>query len=224
MVKKKKTPYGYIYRATNRINGKNYIGKTDKSTWKKGQNPIEERWNVEVNKAKARERRGERLRHIESAIVKYGEENFKLTELDIAHNQKELNRKENEYIIKYDTMNPKKGYNLKEGGLGGRLSEIAKENLSRIGKEKWQYDQEYKNKQLKERNQRGKDPEFREKMTKINQEKGKDSQFRENVSNAIKKKYDKDLEYAKTQTRDRRERANDPEFFRKMREINSQYR
>ena len=40
MVKSEKTPYGYIYRATNRVNGKIYIGQTITATWKEHQVPI----------------------------------------------------------------------------------------------------------------------------------------------------------------------------------------
>ena len=119
-------PFGYIYIAENMQNGKKYVGQTVSSVWDKDKTPIEERWKNEVGDAYRKARRGDDLRYIERAIVKYGEKNFKLTEHDIAHSQKELDNKETHWIREYDTMNPEKGYNMKEGGLGGKLSEVAK--------------------------------------------------------------------------------------------------
>jgi hypothetical protein len=46
-----KKPYGYIYKATNKVNGKVYIGQTITSVWAENQNPIEERWKKEVQEA-----------------------------------------------------------------------------------------------------------------------------------------------------------------------------
>ena len=57
MVKSEKTPFGYIYRATNIQNGKNYIGQTGTSRWGNDKNPIEERWNEEVGEAFRKDRR-----------------------------------------------------------------------------------------------------------------------------------------------------------------------
>ena len=43
MVKEEKKPYGYIYKVTNTINVKVYIGQTTKT--------IEERWSKHIEKA-----------------------------------------------------------------------------------------------------------------------------------------------------------------------------
>ena len=51
MVEREKSPYGYIYRATNLVNGKVYNGQTTASRWNEGKNPIEERWKKEVGEA-----------------------------------------------------------------------------------------------------------------------------------------------------------------------------
>ena len=172
-----KIPYGYIYRAKNIQTGKIYIGQTTTSRWEEGRNAVEERWKEEVQEAYRKQNRGENLRYIENAIIKYGPENFKVIEQDLAYSQEELDKKETQHIQDYDSMNPDNGYNLKEGGLGGRLSEMAKENLSNVITEKYQTDSEYYNKQAEERRERAKDPEWVEKMTKINQERAGNSDW-----------------------------------------------
>ena len=133
MVEKEEDPYGYTYRATNIVNDKYYFGQTTTSRWNESKIPIEERWKEEVREAYSRAARGENLRYIENAIIKYGPENFELRQEDKAYNQKELDRKETEHIRDYDSMNPDKGYNMTEGGEGGRMSEMAKEKMSKSG-------------------------------------------------------------------------------------------
>jgi len=102
MLEREKTPYGYIYRATNVINDKVYIGQTTTDAWKEGKIPIEERWKKEVKEAYDRKARGENLRYVENAIIKYGTENFELIQQDIAYSQEELDEKEKRYIKEYD--------------------------------------------------------------------------------------------------------------------------
>lgn len=91
----------YIYKITNTINGKCYIGQTRKS--------VEERFKEHMNDAKAG--RGFYLQH---AINKYGPENFKVEVLAEAGSLDELNRLEEFYIRKFDTVST--GYNLSYGG------------------------------------------------------------------------------------------------------------
>jgi len=237
MVEREKDHYGYIYRATNLVNGKIYIGQTTAGRWKDTQNPIKERWKEEVGEAYRKAARGENLRYVENAITKYGPENFELTQQDIAYSQEELDKKETDHIRDNDTMNPDKGYNLKEGGLGGRLSDQAKENLSDAISGKYQNDPEYYNKQFAERQERARDPEFIKKMTEINREKAKnpdwvqkmteinrerakDPQFKEKLSQAGTKKW-QEKEYNEKQSKERQGRAkNNPEWLQKMTEIN----
>jgi len=154
------TPFGYIYRATNIQNRKNYIGQTRTDSWRENQIPIKERWKKEVGEAYSKERRGEDLRYIERAIVKYGPENFKVKEQDVSYSQEELDDKETQYIKEYDTMNPEKGYNLKEGGLGGAPSEMTREKLSSVISEKWE-DPIYREKMSESRKEMWQNPEAR---------------------------------------------------------------
>ena len=200
MVKEKESPYGYIYRATNIQNGKNYIGQTVTSRWADDKIPIEERWNEEIREGYAKQKRGEKLRYIENAVIKHGEENFELKVEDVANNQEELDEKEDHYIIKYDTMNPDKGYNMREGGRGGRLSEALKEYFSKRGTEKWQEDLEYQNKQINERRERAKDPEWLDKMAEVNQEIARNPETLEKMSESLSEKW-KDQKYQENVSR-----------------------
>ena len=59
MEKDERKPYGYIYRATNLVNDKYYMGQTVAGRWKERQNPIKERWKEEVGEAYRKEARGE---------------------------------------------------------------------------------------------------------------------------------------------------------------------
>lgn len=92
--------FGVIYKITNLLNGKCYIGQTI------AKNPIL-RWRAhcskKVNSA------------IHLAIVKYGKNNFKFEIIEQNKTIEELNLLEQFYIKKYDTMSPN-GYNLDIGG------------------------------------------------------------------------------------------------------------
>lgn len=194
MAKSEEAPFGYIYRATNTQNEKNYLGQTITSRWEGDKIPIEERWKEECNEAYRKYNRGDNLRYIEKAIIKYGPENFDLKEQDTAQSQGELDDKETHWINEYDSMNPDKGYNLKEGGMGGRLSESAKENLSKVGTEKWQEDLIYREKQVTERRERAKDPEWLNKMAEVNQEIARNPDTLEKMRNSLSEKW-QDQEY-----------------------------
>lgn len=92
---------GIIYKITNKVNGKSYIGQTRYT--------IEFRWRQHQHKKDNT--------YFHNAIHKYGIENFSievLEECDI----KDLDSKEIFYIAKYDTFN--NGYNLTIGGDGNR--------------------------------------------------------------------------------------------------------
>ncbi|MHA2399010.1 MAG: hypothetical protein ACXADU_08990 [Promethearchaeota archaeon] len=190
MEHEEKKPFGYIYIATNDVNGKVYIGQTGTDRWGEHKVPIEERWKEEVGEAYSKERRGEERRYIENAIIKHGSENFNLREQDIASNQEDLDAKEAYWIKEYDSMKPEKGYNIKDGGRGGRLNDAAKEKLSKIGTEIWNKDSEYKEKQLKARKELAQNQEFIEKMTEVNQEIARNQETQKKMSESISKKWE----------------------------------
>lgn len=95
-----------IYKITNTLNNKEYIGQTTK--------PLKQRWR-EHQLAKKRQA-------IHYAIKKYGVENFKIEQIGAATNQDELNQLEYDLIIQHNTMAPF-GYNLRAGGMQCGISE-----------------------------------------------------------------------------------------------------
>jgi len=101
----------FIYKITNKINGKQYVGKTVK--------PILKRFISHCNSAK-----GGSNQIICRAIKKYGKDSFLIEQIDTASTEKELFQKEIEWIKKLDTYN--NGYNMTLGGEGqsGRLHSI----------------------------------------------------------------------------------------------------
>ena len=92
---------GIIYKITNKVNGKSYIGQTRYT--------IEFRWKQHQHKNDNT--------YFHNAIHKYGIENFSIEILEKC-NIEDLNSREIFYIAKYDTF--KNGYNLTIGGDGNR--------------------------------------------------------------------------------------------------------
>ena len=92
---------GYIYKITNKVNGKSYIGQTRYT--------IEFRWRQHIHKKDNT--------YFHNAIKKYGVDNFIVEKLEEC-NIEDLNEKEIYYIAKYNTF--KDGYNLTIGGDGNR--------------------------------------------------------------------------------------------------------
>lgn len=88
-----------VYKATNKINGKIYIGKTSQEL-------------------AARIRRHLRAEYTFSkALRKYGLENFEFTIIDYSDDNDELSQKEQHWIAFYMSKG-KNGYNMTDGGEG----------------------------------------------------------------------------------------------------------
>jgi group I intron endonuclease len=88
-----------VYKITNKINGKIYIGQTITT--------LKQRWKCHKYS------KDDCLFH--KAIRKYGAENFTVEQIDVATDMEELNKKEKYWIEFYDCMIPK-GYNSTTGG------------------------------------------------------------------------------------------------------------
>jgi len=87
-----------IYKATNQINDKSYIGQTTKKLSKRIYNHQKSKRNLPFY----------------NAISKYGIKNFTWEVLEKCDNQKQLNEMEFHYIKQYNTLSPN-GYNLTQG-------------------------------------------------------------------------------------------------------------
>jgi len=90
----------YIYKTTNLINGKIYIGQSTKS--------IKETKNY----------LGSGQPYFINALKKYGKENFKKEILEVCNSLEELNKKEKFWIKEFNSLNSNIGYNLQNGGSG----------------------------------------------------------------------------------------------------------
>jgi group I intron endonuclease len=106
-----------IYKATNNINGKIYIGQTVRSLDYRIYGHI-----YEANNG------SELLLH--RAIRKYGSQSFKWDIIDTADDRKVLNEKECYWIKTLNSMDNTIGYNLVEGGIGWAHTDETKRKIS----------------------------------------------------------------------------------------------
>lgn len=97
----------YIYKITNLINGKIYIGLTTLT--------VEQRWKIHVRDSKTNDK------HLYKSIRKYGVDNFRVEKIDETNSFKILGELERKYIKEYQSTNPDKGYNLTAGGESNQL-------------------------------------------------------------------------------------------------------
>ncbi len=101
----------HVYVIVNRINGKLYVGKAN--------DPID-RWKDHCENA----RRGH-TKALYSAMRKYGDKHFEFRIFQSFTTEKDSLDAEAYWVEHFDAMNPKIGYNRREGGSGGRISEEA---------------------------------------------------------------------------------------------------
>lgn len=98
-----------VYKATNRINGKCYIGQT--------RGTLEARIRAHLREATDNPLKGY---YFQWALREHGPENFDWEVLCTCQSQEELDAKEQEFISAYDASNPDCGYNIVPGGSGDR--------------------------------------------------------------------------------------------------------
>lgn len=103
-----------IYKTTNLVNDKIYIGKASNASKK----------NNYLGSGK----------QIKYAIMKYGKANFKRKIIDIAENKNDHIIKEIFWINFFDARNRKIGYNILPGGNGGSV-DISEETKRKISKQ-----------------------------------------------------------------------------------------
>lgn len=95
---------GFIYKITNTVNEKIYVGQTVKT--------IEERFDAHIKKAKQHPNR-----YLYDAMNHYGYDKFKVSQIEECDNSL-LDERERYWIARLDCMIPN-GYNMTEGGGGG---------------------------------------------------------------------------------------------------------
>jgi group I intron endonuclease len=94
-----------IYKIENQVNGKVYIGKTEKS--------LTERYSKHLSNAKKKINR-----HLYDSMNHYGYDKFEVSVVEECKSSSELSEREKYWIQYYDSISPK-GYNMTEGGDGG---------------------------------------------------------------------------------------------------------
>jgi group I intron endonuclease len=177
---------GFIYKATNNINKKVYIGKTTRT--------LKDRKKEHISHAKSEDY------YFHNALRKYGAENFTWEIIEEVELDK-INERECYWIEYYKSYKDKsKGYNLTPGGEGFKLSEETKRKISAANAGKvrtpemrqhlsevkkalhFRHTEETKKKMSAARRGRKLSPETIEKLKQIE----RTSEWREKISKALK--------------------------------------
>jgi len=104
----------FIYKVTNKINGKIYIGQTARS--------VKKRWLEHIRY------KGTNCL-LSKAIKKYGKESFTIKVIEVCNSINKLNKKEQYWIKFYNSQIPN-GYNLTTGGKNCQHSDISRKKIS----------------------------------------------------------------------------------------------
>lgn len=157
----------FLYCITNQVNGKQYIGITNKG--------IDRRFIQHLRCAQ----QGYDY-PLYRSIRKHGAANFKIEELNSISDYKLAQRAEQKLIVSYGTLSPL-GYNLSSGGRGCsgfKLSEESKLKISIARKKSWM-DPEYR------KNYKKGVTEAFEKTSRIWKEKWLDPEFRKKQAEGV---------------------------------------
>lgn len=144
-----------IYKATNTINNKIYIGQTTKT--------LRLRIKSHINSALHRKHLNT---HFANAIRKYGALSFKWETIDEAQTQKELDDKEMYWIAHYNSSDTLIGYNLTSGGEHGQFTEDVLNKLKIKAQEKVKNPEWYK-KHMDMVKKRDNNPLFKERHRQV---------------------------------------------------------
>ena len=108
-----------IYKATNKFDGKSYIGQTIKK----------------LSFRKKQHENAKRITLFTDSIIKHGKNNFTWEVIEKCDSKEELDEMEFHYIKQYDTLCPN-GYNMTLGGEGGncgnQFTKLSKEERSKL--------------------------------------------------------------------------------------------
>lgn len=111
-----------IYKYTNSVNGKVYIGQTSKT--------LEER-------ALANGRNYRECRRFYDAIQEYSWSAFVPSVIEVVDTAEEANIKEQYYIAIYHSTDPECGYNIAPGGLSHEMADESRAIISKKAKERY---------------------------------------------------------------------------------------
>ena len=176
--------YGVIYKITNLLNHKCYIGQT--VNVKKRINDYN-KWRTHCKG----------IPKLYNAFCKYGIDGFKFELIERATNKEHLDLLEDKYIIQFNTIN--NGYNCKGGGANGKHSDETKLKMSENLK------QQYKNGRIPPLTGKHHSNETRSKMSKIGKQRFKEgwvhplkgkhlsNETKAKLSKSIKLRYSTDL-------------------------------
>lgn len=114
-----------VYCATNKINGKKYIGYTETQ--------LNRRISSHYSKAKWKNKS---KTYFHKALMKYKKSDFEWNVLFVSENLNELKLKETYFIYRYKTNQKKYGYNLTTGGEELHFNDSVKRKISERAKER----------------------------------------------------------------------------------------
>lgn len=106
--------FGIIYKITNTVTGKAYIGQTTHS--------LRTRWRLHCSASST-------CTLLHDAILEHGKEAFKIEQIDSGDSREELNQKEVAWILKENSKAPN-GYNIDNGGYYIEYSEESRCRMS----------------------------------------------------------------------------------------------
>ncbi len=111
--------YGVVYRVVNNVNGKCYVGQSVNPSVRK-----RDHFSNNVLRSSP---------VLHKSMSKHGLENFAFEILDTVYSKEDLDNREIYWIYKLNSMLPD-GYNIREGGARGKLSESSKRKISKANK------------------------------------------------------------------------------------------
>jgi group I intron endonuclease len=158
--------YGIIYKITNRVNGKVYVGQTVQS--------LSDRWSKHKYKKS-------HSKLVRQAISKYGVENLTIDEICSCFDYQGLNDLERHFIIMFRSLTPH-GYNLNDGGDNSSSTPESRKNRSEAAKRHWS------NPQTRAKHIEAlRNPERTSKIGKTAKERWSNPEFKRKVSESIRK-------------------------------------
>ena len=114
----------FIYKITNKINGKIYIGMDSSDEI------LENRWKHHLKTHKYKGKEYNKILY--KAMRKHGTNNFLYEVIDRAISQKDLRELETDWIVFYDAV--RKGYNMQYGGGAPLLETLPLDEQIRLRK------------------------------------------------------------------------------------------